>query len=623
MDMMRKAAIFLFVVRMGLGSLQGQTIYASDFGYNTADATAAIKNAILSAADTIVVDKQAEPWRVGPLGFWDLSDKTIIFEPGVLIEALPGAFNGYYDCLFRFAYCNNVHLAGYGAAFKMNKDEYAALDDSEYRHSILFYSSGNMSVRGLALVESGGDGIAIDGDGLNYCENIWIEDVRCLNHYRQGMSVMNVRNMRVRHCEFSGTAGALPEAGIDIEPYQIQQRIVGLLIENCRFEKNGWCGVAVNLFDLNAGSTPVDIVVRDCVFKNNCRPSNAYAKCEIYASDDYLSPVRGSVLFERCFVVESDYSAFYSRKTAEAYGLTFRDCVFQNVSKLQAQYNEPILLEVADYANPSPPIGGIAFERVLVAYQSDFSFFRIFGWSTLQGIKDITGHFTVVEPNGYGPLFQEVGIQDNIAFTYSNQVWLPPTTASLAAFEKNAVECSQQPAVLAFSRISTDISYPLGLSYALSGSAAEGDDFHIQPLGIVLPSDTETATLPILARADMAQEPAETVLIALQDAPLYQPGVSASETIYLWDCNPSSAAGQIGRDRLLSVCPNPSQDALWVTSAGDLDPGLINIYDLSGKIALSGQAAPYPIPATLDISRLLPGLYFLEYKGMRAKFIKQ
>ncbi|MFN4079526.1 MAG: right-handed parallel beta-helix repeat-containing protein [Saprospiraceae bacterium] len=621
--MMRKAAIFLFAVRMGLGSLQGQTIYASDFGYNTADATAAIKNAILSAADTIVVDKQAEPWRVGPLRFWDLSDKTIIFEPGVLIEALPGAFNGYYDCLFRFAYCDNIHLSGYGATFKMHRDEYAAIDDSEYRHSILFYSSSHVSVRGLTLEESGGDGIAIDGDGLNFCENIWIEDVRCLNHYRQGMSVMNAQNMRVRHCEFSGTAGALPEAGIDIEPYQTQQRIVNLLIENCRFENNGWSGIAVNLFELDGGSTPVDIVVRDCVFKNNCRPQNAYAKCEIYASDDPLSPVQGNVLFERCFVVESDYSAFYSRKTADAYGLTFRDCVFQNVSKLQTQYNEPIFLEVADYANPSPPIGGMAFERMLVAYQSDFSFFRIFGWPTLQGIKDIVGHFTVVEPTGYDPLFQNVGIQNNIAFTYSNQPSLPPTTASLASFEKNAVECSQQPAVLEFSRISTDISYPLGLSYALSGSATEGDDFHIQTLGIVLPSDTEVTTLSILARADMLPESTETVQITLQDAPLYEPGVFNSETIYLWDCNPLSAAGPIRQDRRLSVCPNPSDDAIWMTSSGDRDPGLINIYDLSGKTALTVKAAPYPSPTALDIRKLLPGLYFLTYKGERVMFVKQ
>ncbi len=599
-----------------------QTVYASDFGYNTVDASSALLNAITSSADTIIVDLQDEPWRVGSLHFWNLTNKTIIFEPNVWVEALPGRFNGYHDCLFRFGNCNNINLIGYGATFKMHKAEYAAIDDSEFRHSINLYSSSNVTIKGLTLIESGGDGISIDGGNLNYCENILVEDVRCLNHYRQGMSIMNVQNMTVRYCEFSGTAGTLPEAGIDIEPYQTDQRVVNLLIENCRFENNGWSGIAINLFELDESTIPVSITIRDCVFKSNCRPENDYVKCEIYASDNHLSPVQGNVMLERCFIEESNYGVFYARKSANAYHLTFKDCAFQNVSKLQLQYNEPIALEVADYFNPSPTLGGIHFDNVFLQYDTDYSFFRVFSASTLAGIENITGHLTIVEPNGNSPILGGSGTQSNINFTYSNQTSLPQTFINIDLVETNAIECTQQVAEIIFMRNSNDISYPLGISYRLDGTASQGNDYHLQPLGIVIPSNSTNSLQYYFGRDDGLTEADETIEISINNSDLYSFN-NTPAFLSILDCNPSSVQDDRIIPQMINVYPNPTSEILFINISSGHIVSVFEIFDMYGRRIVNKTNTQYSSLIATDVSQLMSGIYVIRLNNETFKFLKE
>lgn len=596
-----------------------QTVLASSFGYNPLDATQALMNAINSENDTIIVDLQTDNWKVGSMHFWNLTNKTIIFEPGVVVEALPGGFMGYYQRLFRFHNCDRLNLIGYGATLKMNKAEYAAIDDSEYRHSIMLNNCRNVTIKGLTVIESGGDGLSIDGNQLDFCENILVEDCRFLNHYRQGLSIMNVQNMTVRHCEFSGTAGTLPEAGIDIEPYQTEQRIVNLLIEHCYFENNGWSGVAVNLIDLDATSLDVSITVRDCVFKNNCRPENTYAKCEIYASDNHLSPVQGDVLFERCFVLESNYCAFYTTKTAGSYKLTLKDCVFQNVSKLQELYNEPISIEVRDYFNPSPPIGGIHFDNLLLHYTTDFAFFRIFSSSTLQGVEDLTGNITIVEPKNNPPILSGF----NVSFATTNQTSLPPTTIASKVKDMQAIECTQLPAEIIFSRTSNDVSYPLGISYDINGSATNADDFHFQPLGIVIPSHKNIASLPILAREDGEAEDEEFVIIDILSSPLYILSDSVMTEISVIDCEVLSIEENHLNDIKLVAFPNPTPGKVTVILEPNQVVDFEGLYDLFGRYRNVSHNDYGANTIEIDLSNLNSGIYILKVNNKAIKIVKE
>jgi hypothetical protein len=601
-----KAVVLFTVSFFIICKTNASTVLASSYGYNTTNATTALQAAILSTNDTIIVDLQSSNWKVAPLTFFNLSNKIIILKENVVLEAISGAFNATGACLLRFNNSQNISIIGYSATLKMNKAEYALLNDSEYRHSINLWNCSNIIIKGLTINESGGDGIYIGGDANDYCENIVIEDVICSNHYRQGMSITNVQNMTIRYCKFKNTQGTLPEAGIDVEPYQTTQRIVNLKIENCAFEGNGWAGLALALFEMDGTSLPVSIEVIDCYFKNNSIPTNAYAHCEIYLSADDNIPVQGFVQFERCFIDGSQYSALYTRKTAAAYLVNFKDCAFQNVSQQQIQYNEPIFLEVPSYTNPSGYLGGLEFENVLISYSTNFSFFRVFGWGTLQGIKDINGNFTIVEPNNNPVLYTTVPSIINCNYTFSNQTSLPSATVSLGTIENTAVECSGQNAVFKVKRTSNDISYPLGVNYQNNGTVFLGSDTHNQNNGFIIPADTIQSTKYILARQDGVVEPNEILNFSFQNNPLYSVSGNNLMTLNIVDCASLAISNSV-KDSF-KIYPNPTSDFITIENPNNQDLQ-IQFFNMIGQALIIKNISK---TENILITELLPGSYIVH-----------
>ena len=49
---------------------------------------------------------------------------------------------------------------------------------------------------------------------MNGVRNMTIDNVKCLDNNRQGISVISAENLLIRNSEFSGTYGAAPMAGI-------------------------------------------------------------------------------------------------------------------------------------------------------------------------------------------------------------------------------------------------------------------------------------------------------------------------------------------------------------------------------------------------------------------------
>ncbi|MEO0775201.1 MAG: right-handed parallel beta-helix repeat-containing protein [Bacteroidota bacterium] len=536
---------FLLILTLCLAGtsrhVQASSALASSFGYDPSDATPALRAALSSSFDTIIVDQQSNDWNVGPSRLFDITDKVVIFEPGVVLRAIPGAYSDPNDCLLQFWRAQRLSLIGYGASFVMNQSEYAALNDSEWRHCLSFWDANDIVVRGLELRDSGGDGLYIGGDvfygGQGYSKNVLIEDVRCLNNYRQGMSIISAENLTVRHCEFSQTQGTLPEAGVDLEPDVPQHRLVNINFEYCSFTQNGWAGIALALRLLDETSLDISIRFADCYLSNNHRPGNSYAACEIFIGAAPNQPVGGTVDFERCLINGSDWSALYSRKTEEAYQVNFQDCVFQDISRQTIQYNEPIFLEISDYDNPSPRLGGFSFNEVLISYATDFPFFRVFGWDQLQGLGSIDGNFTIVSPNSDAPLFERLAdTAANVTFTYNSQLSLPTTDLSVSTVQPLAVECDGTPAEVQFQRSSTRIDYPLALYFGTSGSATVGDDVALLPGGLVLPTNESQRAYTIAARADSLSESDEILLLSLAPSPLYQLSGANSATLQITDC---------------------------------------------------------------------------------------
>ncbi|GAA1560817.1 hypothetical protein GCM10009804_17020 [Kribbella hippodromi] len=303
-------------------------IVASSYGWQKADSTAALQNAINAAldatrtADTVLyIDKQADDWITGPLviGFDPAHPKgthhlTIQFEPGVTVRAKAGAFDGVVDifntvdvCLITVAgseageLVSGITFDGYGATLAMNKPEYNA---GEWRHALSILSADNITVKGLTLRDSGGDGLYLGvrydrkrtkAIGQTYNSNITLIDVCCDNHRRNAMTVISVDGLTVESCAFRNTFGTPPMAGIDFEPDPPRtttkpftklpySRLKNIVIRNCAITDNVGQAVTINALCLGGAEPecgPVGITFENVLFGANTAPDLGTFICSV------------------------------------------------------------------------------------------------------------------------------------------------------------------------------------------------------------------------------------------------------------------------------------------------------------------------------------------------------
>ena len=367
----------------------------SSFSENS---SSALKLAMSSSYDTLVIDDIGKPWILPPMHFSNVKNKIIIFEKGVDIFAKKGAFLKLTDMLFRFTDCSNIQLIGHGNSLTMNKPEYT---EGEWRHCLSFMGCKDIVIKNLCTMNSGGDGIYISkSNKLAYSENISIENVVSSNNRRQGMSIISGKNITVTNSIFENTNGTLPEAGLDLEPNSNVDRLESIAFNDCVFRNNNHAGILVALGNLDSSSLPVSIKFTDCLIQNNHSPENRYIASEIVFGADKERPVKGYVILENCVVEDSKWGIFYSRKTAEAYTVTFKNCVARNICKDESY--PAIYLEVADYANGPYSLGGYVFDSLYVDYETEVPLFQVRGSSrnTLSSLSDVGGTIIVAKREG-------------------------------------------------------------------------------------------------------------------------------------------------------------------------------------------------------------------------------
>src|SRR4051794_27369949 len=95
---------------------------AAWWGFDERDATKALQAAIRSGAKQLTVPNVGKPWVVGPLLLE--SDQEILFEKGVVVQALKGSFLGVDDALFTADGKVNIILRGDRAEWVMRKNDY-------------------------------------------------------------------------------------------------------------------------------------------------------------------------------------------------------------------------------------------------------------------------------------------------------------------------------------------------------------------------------------------------------------------------------------------------------------------------------------------------------------------
>lgn len=291
---------------------------ASWWGFDKEDSTACLQAAIDSGVPKLIVDKMPSPWIVTPVR--GASNQHIIFERGAVLLAKRGAFKGVNDWLFYYLFAENATLTGYGAVFRMWREDYAKGKDGkgqdykrgEWRHTLSIRNSCNITVEGLMLEESGGDGanvgivvkpkcgpIGLDygrGDPSMFCRDIVLRDLVCNGNHRQGLSVTAVENLLVENCIFKNTDGVWPMDGIDIEPDSPSNRIVNCTFRNCIAESNSGNGFEVALHQFTRSSIPASVRFENCITKGS-RNSVVLRGASALSDGEYP---KGTIIFDGC-----------------------------------------------------------------------------------------------------------------------------------------------------------------------------------------------------------------------------------------------------------------------------------------------------------------------------------
>ena len=354
-------------------------VKASSFGWNATNATRCLQAALDSKAKRVVVDKQVSSWLVEPLQL--RSNQEVVFENGVVVEAVPDGFKGRNDALFTARSVRNVSLSGLGrAVLRMRKADYqdeTRYLPAEWRNVLSIHGSSNLSVSNLSLVASGGDGVYIA-----HGRNISLDGLTVCDNHRQGVSVISVDGLVIRNSTFALTDGVPPYAGIDFEPNEARECLVNVLVENCVFSGNRGAGIEFHLTMLRDGiSRPVSVVVR------NCRSfGNEIYGLKVCAGFD--CPIKGTLRFENCdFSGNGKYGLYLVNQYAGHIKIAFDRCRFDARGASEAAV-------FVDNNSKFDPFGGLSFRDVSLVTDADrrLSFAQLPG----SGVEDLAGDVELV-----------------------------------------------------------------------------------------------------------------------------------------------------------------------------------------------------------------------------------
>ncbi|MEA3402508.1 MAG: right-handed parallel beta-helix repeat-containing protein [Armatimonadota bacterium] len=367
---------------------------ASWWGFDPEDSTEALQAAIDSGVEKLIVEDMGQPWIVTPIQL--ASNQEIVFEEGCEILAKRGEFKGGGDTLFTARGTDNVTLRGYGATWRMWQEDYdnpELYEKAEWRHCLSLRGASNISVYGLLLTESGGDGIYLGrGEGGATNLNVHIKDVVCDNNYRQGISVITAENLLIEDTIMRNTSGTPPQAGIDFEPNRPDERLVNVVMRNCLTENNNGSGYTLYLRSLNADSEPVSIRFE------NCRAASDHGYAASVTTDSTIdSAVGGTIEFVGCELEGSNGAGIGVAKPAEQGLVRFIDCTVRDVAAEQPTV-APIIFRSGRGA--ADAVGGVHFENVVVQDPLDRNPMGYVDQGGGIPLKMVTGTLVLVDEEG-------------------------------------------------------------------------------------------------------------------------------------------------------------------------------------------------------------------------------
>ena len=392
---------------------EAKVVNAAWWGFDKTDSTEAIQAAIDSKARRVVIPYVGDPWIIRPIQL--AGDQEIEFEPGVLILAKEGEFLGGGDSCFRGTDIKNLRITGYGATLRMRKLDYMKppYQKAEWRMGISINGSENISIEGLRIESSGGDGIYLgETSQRHYCKDVIIRDVVCHDNHRQGMSVIGAENLLVENCTFSNTWGTAPAAGVDLEPDGPKERLVNCVFRNCQFLNNQGHELLVYPKNLGPESPPISIVFENCLMKSGApegripeeveNPSG-YGWAGISLGAMKTAGPTGTIEFIDCTVDGSGKeSVKIYDKDPDNVRITFTNCNFKSPWLVHhpdySAYRVPILFEIRR-PHLSERIGGVEFIDCEVFDTIPRPVVYLENAHNENSLENVSGNLTVISPH--------------------------------------------------------------------------------------------------------------------------------------------------------------------------------------------------------------------------------
>jgi hypothetical protein len=494
-------------------------VYASDYGFDPDDATSALQQALDATASVVVIDDVGAEWLTRPLSI-NRDDLTLIVAPGVTVRALPGGYPALGDCLLTAVGRSHLRICGYGATLMMNKAEYG--DSGQWRHVLAVTSSSDVVIEGITLAGAGGDGIYLgrsNAPGLaSMSESVTIRNVRCVDNYRNGLSVISANKLLIDGCAFVDTLGHAPQAGIDFEPNSPDEQLTEVCVRNCVVEGNASYQIVVSVHALDGTSTPLDVA-----FDNVRLGGGQTVELPTFL---YNGPANGQltgVVSVRDSLIESaPFSGSWSAWALKGVELQLSRVVFVNWGNPSGKYAPLTLLATLDV----PDFGGVTWTDCLLLTDQPGPFLRVQNVKAPTiGVHDLHGNLTLVDPNGattdLGPNPRDITLDTR---------WLATAPASEVEIQASVDTVpAGQPITLTISRTSADLAAPLAVRYATAGTAGERVEFDGMAGMAVIPPGQSSARVRVRTRRSLAQPaPAKTVTFTIEPAVDYTIGSAGS-----------------------------------------------------------------------------------------------
>lgn len=364
--------------------------HASWWGFDKADSTAALQDAINSKVPTLIVDNMGSGWIVGKT-LRLVSNQKIIFNDGVVIAAKKGGFHGKNDALLGGSKLQNVTLEGQGhAVLRMNRADYAnpkLYVHAEWRHGISLRDSSNITLRNLTITRTGGDGLYLGASHEGYNSDILVENVNFDENYRQEISIISAQNLTIRNCQFTNTKGTPPQDGIDFEPNHAGQRLVNCVVENSGIANNAGGGVGLYTVKMDKTTQPISITINNCQFTNN-----KYGAA-LTPSRNGENSVTGEMTFNNCPFDQDDI--LLQDVMDKSVHFTFNNCTLDfRGDKDAARPPVPILLST-DARAKNVVLGGATFNNITVLADQQIEPFKAALVGQTQIKNDISGDITL------------------------------------------------------------------------------------------------------------------------------------------------------------------------------------------------------------------------------------